>query len=100
MPSHSRKLRKKLDQQATWDRLRTAPWSPFDLSRAFGSGQPRIQLICLPSFSTATFWEVCQRDSLWLLYTATVIDADWYSLTVQGYEPDEFDVDKLRGYFQ
>jgi hypothetical protein len=100
MPSRSRELRKKLDQQASWDRLRDAPWSPLDLSRAFGSGRQRIQLVCLPSFSPPAFWEVCQRESEWLLYSATVVDPHWYALTVQGYEPVEFDCGTLKTYFE
>jgi hypothetical protein len=100
MPDRSRELRKEQDRQASWDRLRTAPWSPLGLSRAFGSGQQRIQLVRLPSFSLPEFWEVCQRDPEWVLYSATVVDRDWCALTVKGYEPVEFDRGKLKEYFE
>jgi hypothetical protein len=100
MPSRSRELRKEQNRQASWDRLRTAPWSPLGLSRALGSGQQRIQLVRLPSFSPPEFWEVCQRDPEWLLYSATVVDRDWYALTVKGYEPVEFDGRMLKEYFE
>src|SRR5690349_497742 len=96
MPSRSRELQKKLDEQASWDRLRDAPWSPYDSGRAFGSGQQRVQLVHLPSFATPAFWEVCERDSEWVLYSATVVNPDWSALTVRGYEPVAIDGAKLK----
>jgi hypothetical protein len=34
------------------------------------------------------------------LYSASVVDPGWSTLTVQGYEPVEFDGGKLKGYFE
>src|SRR5438105_15733714 len=94
MPSRSRELRKEQDRQASWERLRAAPWSPFDPHGATGSGRERIQLIHLPSFSIPVFWEVCQLDSRWLLYSSKVVHPGWPTLKVQGYEPIPFDGDR------
>jgi hypothetical protein len=99
MPSRSRELRKEQDRQASWDRLRTAPWSPFDPHGAMGSGRERIQLIHLPSFTTPVFWEVCQLGPQWLLYSSKVVEPSWPTLKVQGYESVPFDGDQLRSFF-
>jgi hypothetical protein len=99
MPSRSRELRKEQDRQASWDRLRTVPWSPFDPHGAIGSGTLRIQLIHLPSFSTPVFWEVCQLQAQWLLYSSKVVEQGWPTLRVQGYEPTPFDSALLRSFF-
>jgi hypothetical protein len=99
MPNPSREFRKEQTRQASWDRMRKAPWSPFDLYRPIGSGKQRIQLIYLPSFSSPAFWEVCLLDSEWVLYSAKVIDPGWPTITVQGYEPVQFDGNRLRSYF-
>ena len=100
MPSRSRQLRQEQERQASWDRLRASPWSPFDLGRAFDSGQQRIQLVRLPSFSPPEFWEVCQGGAEWLLYSSTVVDPDSSRLMVQGYEPVSFDGGRLKTYFE
>jgi hypothetical protein len=99
MPSRSRERRKEQDSQASWDRLRTAPWSPFEPHGAQGSGRQRIQLIHLPSFWPPVFWEVCQLGSQWLLYSSKVVDPWWPTIRVQGYEPVTFDGDRLRSFF-
>lgn len=80
--------------------MRTQPWSPLGAARAFGSGEPRIQLVRLPSFSRPAFWEICEVGSEWVLYSATVVDPGWSTLTVRGYELAEFDGNKLRTYFE
>jgi hypothetical protein len=59
-----------------------------------------MQIVRLPSFSPPSFWEVCQRDSEWLLYRATVVDPDWDALKVQRYESVAFDSDRLKAYFE
>ena len=100
MTSRSREFRKQRDQQASWDRLRTAPWSPLETRRAFASGHPRIQLVSLPSFSQPQFWEVCQLKSEWVLYSSAVINPARSALTLQGYEPVSFSGDKLKSYFE
>jgi hypothetical protein len=100
MPSQSRQLQKLQDRQASWDRLRDAPWSPFGISRAFGSGQPRVQIVSLPSFSTPVFWEVCERASEWLLYSSYVVNTDWSALTVQEYKQVPYDGEKLKTFFE
>ena len=99
MPSRSRELRKEQDRRASWDRLRTAPWSPFDAHGAMGSGSQRIQLIHLPSFATPVFWEVRQLQAQWLLYSSTVVDRGRATLRVQGFEPVPFDGGRLRSFF-
>ena len=100
MPSRSREQKKEADRQASWDRLRNSPWNPFGIARASGCGRPRIQLVHLPSFSPPAFWEICQRDTEWVLYSAKVADKSWYSLTVQGYEPTTFESTALQAYFR
>ncbi len=96
----------KLRGQASWDRLRSEPWRVSGGGcRAIGSGRCRIQILCRPPFTPASFWEVCQRESEWLLYTATLSHGDWspdswIDVKVLGYEPVKFDGDKLNGYFQ
>ena len=100
MPSRSRKLRQEQERQASWDRLRTAPWNPLDSQRAVGSGRERIQLIHLPSFSPPAFWEVCELQSEWLLYSSRVVEPWWPTLSVQGYEPVPFDGVRLRNFFE
>src|SRR4051794_6860498 len=95
----SREFRLEQDREASWQRLRSAPWRADSFGRAFGSGAQRVQLVRLPSFSPPAFFEVCQRDAEWLLYTSTVVDADPYALTVHGYEPVEFDGKRLKDFF-
>src|SRR5688572_30075938 len=100
MPSRSRQFRQEQDRRASWDRLRTAPWTPLDWHRAFDSGRVRIQLVRLPSFSLPAFWEVCEAGSEWLLYTSSVVAPESSALMVQGYEPVTFDGGRLRAYFE
>lgn len=100
MPSRSRELRKEQERQASWDRLQTAPWDPLESHRAVGSGRRRLQLIHLPSFSPPSFWEVCELQSKWLLYSSKIVGTWWPTLRVQGYEPIQFDGDRLRSYFE
>lgn len=95
----SREFRFEQERQASWDRLRAAPWNPHEYARAFGSGDQRVQLVRLPSFSPPGFWEVCQRGEEWLLYTATVVDPDWSALAVRGYEPVAFPAGRLKAFF-
>src|SRR5688572_5293003 len=96
----SREFRLEQERQASWDRLRTQPWSPNDNTRAFGSGIQRIQIVRLPSFSKASFWEVAELRSEWVLYTATVVDPDPFALTVRGYERVAFPSEKLKVYYE
>ena len=96
----SREFRQQQERQASWDRLRLEPWSPYSDDRAFGSGAERIQIVCLPSFSKASFWEVAELRPEWVLYTATVVDPDRDALKVLGYERVEFPSDKLKGYYE
>ena len=95
----SREFRLEQERQASWDRLRAAPWNPHGHARAFGSGQERVQLVRLPSFSPPGFREVCQRGEEWLLYTATVVDHDGSAVTVRGYEPVDFPARRLKAFF-
>jgi hypothetical protein len=95
----SREFRLEQERQASWDRLRAAPWNPQGYARAFGSGQERVQLVRLPSFSPPGFWEVCQRGEEWVLYTASVVYSDWSALAVRGYEPVDFPAGRLKAFF-
>lgn len=98
MPSRSREFRKQQEKQASWDRLRSAPWRPTSQVRAIGNGLPRVQLVQLPSFSAGLFWEICQHDDDWLLYTSQVVDETWDKLTVQGYVPVDCESSQLKSY--
>jgi len=97
----SRELQLDAERQASWDRLRSEYWSPDEEGRAFASGTRRIQIIQLPAFTPACFWEVCQLQEQWLLYTAvSVVDHFRDPLKVRGYEKVEFPQQDLRDYFQ
>jgi len=96
---HAREHSKQQDREASWDRLRSTPWQPFETRRAFDSGKPRVQIIRIPTFSKPVFWELCQRDSKWVLYPATIVERSWPNLTVQGYEPVEFASERLNSHF-
>lgn len=100
MPSRSRQFRQQAEHQASWDRLRDLPWSPLSDQRASGSGAQRIQLIHLPSFEKPSFWEVCEIDKQWVLYTAEVMLPSWKALMVQGYERVEVSSESLRGWYE
>src|SRR5581483_3443509 len=95
----SREFQMHQERDASWSRLRSEPWRPRGHRRAHGSGLPRVQIVSLPAFGSPSFWEICQRGDDWLLYTAKVVNRDWHDLTVLGYEPVEFESDRLRAYF-
>jgi hypothetical protein len=89
------------EQKASWERLRSSPWNPQQIRRAFiNSGRPRIQLIFVPSFQMPRFWEVCQRGSDWLVYSGKVSHTGEMTVMVQGYELVAFDGDKLQSFFR
>jgi hypothetical protein len=96
----SREVRQESERQADWERLRSEPWLPDQLFRAFGSGKPRVQLIHLPSFTPPRFWEVCQSDDKWLLYRADVlVGTHREPIRVRGYERMEAESAELEQFF-
>jgi hypothetical protein len=97
----AREWRRRMDHEASWERLRASPWHPDNPWRADGSGQPRVQIIRSPSFAPACFWEVCRLRDDWLLYRARVVTS-WYPgpLAVQGYDPTPFPPEAMADYFR
>jgi hypothetical protein len=97
--SKSREWQLQQEERASWERLRSKPWLPDLPVRAIGSGTPRIQIINSLAFQPASFWEVCQSGSNWILYTARVV-ALWNPgpLRVQGYERVTFPGEELERY--
>ena len=92
-------LQKKQARMPSWRRLRNEPWrvTSFGRERAFGSGIPRVQLI-QTGFCRSLFWEVCELESEWVLYTAKLVEcSDW---KVQGYDRTGFESDRLKTYFE
>ena len=100
MTSRSRKFLQEQEHQASWDRLRNAPWDPLETTRAWGSGLLRVQVIYKPSFSSSSMWELCERGSKWVLYRSNVVKSLRSPIQAQGYEAVPFESDRLKAYFQ
>lgn len=94
----ARELKLRQLEEAEWELVRTQPRSAYADAHARGTGLRRLQLLILPSFETASVWEVRQGRE-WQLIRPRIVETE-PALLVVGHEVVPFSSAALAAYFE